>query len=390
MAHSSPDGNRQNNPPQAEQRSAPDSPDTADSSPRVWLVLGDKPGDNAQAEVVAAALPWPCQRKRLAMRAPYVQGKPRVRPSLHHIDGARSDPLEPPWPDLVVTVGRRPSMAALWIREQSGGRAKIVQIGKPSGRVEWYDLVIAGAEVVLPPLPNVLSLTLPLMQVDEASLEAAAKLWRPRLGELPRPLVGCLIGGPTEPYVYDAAMADRLLDWARRHIAETGGTPYFTTSRRTPADLVAALKAALPSEARLFAWDADASDNPYHGLLALADGFVVTGDSISMMVEALRAGKPVAIFPLRTSLVGRLDRIRRTAVRRLFAQETAGLAPALGRLLYRLRIATHTRDFDNFHRILGNRGLAGPLCLTGSPAAGEVPDELPAIVARIEGLVAKA
>jgi mitochondrial fission protein ELM1 len=306
----------------------------------------------------------------------------------------------------------------LWIREQSGGRAKIVQIGKPSGRVEWYDLVIAGAEVVLPPLPNVLSLTLPLMQVDEASLEAAAKLWRPRLGELPRPLVGCLIGGPTEPYVYDAAMADRLLDWARRHIAETGGTPYFTTSRRTPADLVAALKAALPSEARLFAWDADASDNPYHGLLALADGFVVTGDSISMMVEALRAGKPVAIFPLRTSLVGRLDRIRRTAVRRLFAQETAGLAPALGRLLYRLRIATHTRrlfaqetaglapalgrllyrlriathtrDFDNFHRILGNRGLAGPLCLTGSPAAGEVPDELPAIVARIEGLVAKA
>jgi hypothetical protein len=39
---------------------------------------------------------------------------------------------------------------------------------------------------------------------------------------------------------------------------------------------------------------------------------------------------------------------------------------------------------------LGNRGLAGPLCLTGSPAAGEVPDELPAIVARIEGLVAKA
>ncbi len=166
MAHSSPDGNRQNNPPQAEQRSAPDSPDTADSSPRVWLVLGDKPGDNAQAEVVAAALPWPCKRKRLAMRPPYVHGKPRVRPSLHHIDAARSDPLEAPWPDLVITVGRRPSMAALWIREQSGGRCKIVQIGKPSGRVEWYDLVIAGAEVVLPPLSNVLSLTLPLMLVD--------------------------------------------------------------------------------------------------------------------------------------------------------------------------------------------------------------------------------
>ena len=224
--------------------------------------------------------------------------------------------------------------------------------------------------------------------VDEADLAAAAELWRPRLAELPRPLIGCLIGGPTEPYIYDGAMADRLLDWARRHIAETGGTPYFTTSRRTPADLVAALKATLPSEARLFAWDADAGENPYRGLLALADGFVVTGDSISMMVEALKAGKPVAVFPLRSSLIGRLDRIRRSAIRRLFAQESGGLGPALGRLLYRLRIATHTRDFDNFHRILQDRGLAGPLSLAGTPVAGEVRDELPAIVARIEDLVA--
>ena len=42
----------------------------------------------------------------------YVDGKPWVRPSLHHIDLARSDALEPPWPDLIITVGRRPSMAA--------------------------------------------------------------------------------------------------------------------------------------------------------------------------------------------------------------------------------------------------------------------------------------
>ncbi|MDX1575704.1 MAG: ELM1/GtrOC1 family putative glycosyltransferase, partial [Kiloniellales bacterium] len=286
MAPSSPDGNRASDPPnRGANPQATHFPAGGEVvPPRVWLVLGDKPGDNRQAEVVAEALGWPCERKRLVMRARYVQGKPRVRPSLHHIDAARSDPLEPPWPELVITVGRRPSMAALWIREQSGGRSKIVQIGKPSGRIEWYDLVIAGAEVVLPPLPNVLSLTLPLMQVDEASLAAAAELWRPRLAELPRPLIGYLIGGPTEPYVYDGAMADRLLDRARQHIAETGGTAYFTTSRRTPADLMAALRAGLPKGAHLFAWAPDASDNPYLGLLALADGFVVTGDSISMMV----------------------------------------------------------------------------------------------------------
>jgi mitochondrial fission protein ELM1 len=387
MAPSSPDGNRQSNPP-------PRAGATAASQPRVWLVLGDKRGDNGQAEVVAEALGWPCERKNLAMRAPYIHGKPRVRPSLHHIDAARSDPLDPPWPDLIITVGRRPSMVALWIREQSGGQSKIVQIGKPSGRIEWYDLVIASAEIVLPPLPNVLAITLPLMQIDEARVAAAAELWQPRWAELPRPLVGCLIGGPTAPYIYDKSMAERLLGWAQGHIGETGGTPYFTTSRRTPPDLVAALQAALPSGARLFAWHPEAADNPYHGLLALADGFVVTGDSISMMVEVLKARKPVAIFPLGAGPIGSVDRMRRAVVRWLFAQESGhrggGLHPALGRLLYRLRIATHTRDFDNFHRILRDRGLAGPLgrCLT--PPAGDLPDDLGPIVTRIEAMMEAA
>ncbi len=398
MASSSPDASRPSNPPQqrsgrrSSQRSAPHFGGTEGPGPRVWLVLGDKRGDNGQVEVVAEALGGPCERKYLAMRAPYVHGKPRVRASLHHIDPARSDPLEPPWPDLIITIGRRPSMAALWIREQSGGHTKIVQIGKPSGRVEWYDLVIASAEVVLPPLPNVLSITLPLMQVDEANIAAAAELWRPRLAELSRPLIGCLIGGPTEPYVYDRAMAERLLGWAQGHITETGGTPYLTTSRRTPADLVAALKAALPTGARLFTWPPESADNPYHGLLALADGFVVTGDSISMMVEVLKARKPVAIFPLATGPIGTVDQIRRAVVRMLFEQDSgghgAGLRPALGRLLYRLHIATHTRDFRNFHRILHDRGLASPLGRPLTPPVAEIPDDLAPIVARIKGLMA--
>ena len=111
---------------------------------RTWLVLSDKRGDNGQVEEIAQALGWPCARKRLQMREPYVIGKPKVAATLHHIDLARSDPLEPPWPDLIITIGRRPSMVALWIREQSGGRTKIVRVGKPSGPLRHYDLVIAG------------------------------------------------------------------------------------------------------------------------------------------------------------------------------------------------------------------------------------------------------
>jgi len=153
-----------------------------------------------------------------------VVGKPWVRASLHHLALARSDRLEPPWPDLVITVGRRPSMAALWIARQSGGRTKVVLIGKPSGKTRRFDLIVAGGETQMPALPNVLAVTLPLMRVDEAVVAAAASAWRPRLADLPRPLIGFMIGGPTGPFRFDDTVTERLLAVIDQ-VAAAAGTP---------------------------------------------------------------------------------------------------------------------------------------------------------------------
>ncbi len=199
--------------------------------PRVWAVLGDKAGDNAQVEAVVQALPWPCEHKYVHMRDEWKVAKPRVEPTLHHIDQARSDALEPPWPDLVITVGRRPSMVALWLRTQSGGHTRIALVGKPSGALEWFDLVIVSAEAQLPPLPNVLNITLPLMSVDMEAVKAAVAAWQSRLAALPRPLVAILVGGPTGPFVYDGSVTERLVSVARDVVGVEGGTPYITTSR---------------------------------------------------------------------------------------------------------------------------------------------------------------
>src|SRR5262249_1905380 len=87
------------------------------ASPRTWLVLGEKAGDNAQVLAIADALGWPCETRRIAMQERWRFGKPRVRASLAHVDAARSERLEPPWPDLVITIGRRLSSVALWIAE---------------------------------------------------------------------------------------------------------------------------------------------------------------------------------------------------------------------------------------------------------------------------------
>ena len=86
-------------------------------TPRIWVILSDKRGDNGQVETIVAALPWPVEYRNVYMQPQWVLGKPRYRPSVDHLDMERSDALEAPWPDMIITVGRRPSMAALWVRK---------------------------------------------------------------------------------------------------------------------------------------------------------------------------------------------------------------------------------------------------------------------------------
>jgi hypothetical protein len=68
-----------------------------------------------------------------------------------------------------------------------------------------------------------------------------------------------------------------------------------TDSPRTPAAAADALQAQLQRPHFCYRWGG-AGNNPYRGLLALADAFVVTGESMSMLAEALDTGKPLFIF----------------------------------------------------------------------------------------------
>jgi len=277
------------------------------AAPSTWLVLGEKAGDNAQVLAIADALGWPCETRRIAMLERWRFGKPRVRASLAHVDLTRSDALAPPWPELVITIGRRLSSVALWIQEQSRHATKVVLIGRPRRLADRFDLIIASAQYRIGDAPNVLRLGLPLMRVDRTAVEAAARAWEPRFAAFPRPLTAVLVGGPTKPVVFDEAGARELM---RRCAAiADGGTLYVTTSRRTPPALVDVIAASLPPGAQLFRWSADAAENPYLALLGLADRFVVTSDSVTMMVEVARLGRPLAIHVLPPARSGWLRRV---------------------------------------------------------------------------------
>ncbi len=366
--------------------------------PCIWFLQSEKMGDNAQVLAILEALGLPWEAKRLLVQPHWRLGKPPFKVSLGHLDLPRSDPLTAPWPDLVITSGRRMAMAALWIKKQSGGHTKIAYVGRPRRWIGRFDLVIGTAQYRLPEAANVLRLDLPLMRPDREAVTAAGHAWAARLSGLPRPLLAVLVGGQTKPYRFDARVALDLLAAAEEERRRRGGSLYVTTSRRTKPEVVEVIERNLPPGARLFRWrpEAASGDNPYLGLLALADAFIVTGDSASMMVEVARLGRRLSIFPLPVGVplwerplyaLGRFLHPSASVERRWWSR----FLEPLGDFLYDTVGLPYSRDLTMLHDALIRHGMASRV---GEPApeppTGGFEDELSAAARRVQGLLSPA
>ena len=249
---------------------------------------------------LAEALGWPFETRRMAYRPTELITNRLLRVTLLGIDRGRSDKLVPPWPELVITAGRRNEPVARWIQREAGGRGacKLVHVGRPWAPIEAFDLIVTTPQYALPRHPRILHTEAPMHRVSPAALGAAAARWRPRLADLPGPRIAVMLGGHVGPWTFDAGKAHELGRQVNAMACELGGSLLISTSARTPPAVVDAVSAELTAPYRLYRWSRDDPDNPYLGFLALADRIVVTSDSMSMLVEATATAKPVFVFDL--------------------------------------------------------------------------------------------
>jgi hypothetical protein len=99
----------------------------------------------------------------------------------------------------------------------------------------------------------------------------------------------------------------------------------------------------------------------------------------------VRARKPLAILDLPFGRFGAIDQLRRSLTRRLIG--AGGAWPRLAAAAYQTRLLAPTRDFEAFHGMLLDCGLAVRAGEPLVPPKGAVPDDLPAVVARIKALI---
>jgi mitochondrial fission protein ELM1 len=276
-----------------------------ETMPAIWLIDAYRAGERGQvralAEAVCSEFGASCTTLRLDYRSWAFWPHLLRQASLQGLTPAARGALIPPWPELVISSGVRNEPVCRWLRQVSRGRTRYVHVGRPWGELHSFDLLITTPQYRVPHHPNVLHNALTLHDLHGARLREAAALWQPRFAHLPRPWIGVMVGGDSGPYTLGQHAAERLLAQAEAEALRLGGSLLISTSARTRSAVNMTLTAGLLRQQvphYLHCWDGGASENPYRGMLALCDAFIVSADSIAMLSEACASGRAVAMFDL--------------------------------------------------------------------------------------------
>ena len=255
---------------------------------RVWALTDGKMGDLVQCLGVAERLGLEAEsrvvrpRRLPALFMPYGPIDPAEAP------GKPGSPLAPPFPDIAIASGRRAVAYLRHLGRISAGRTTTLFLKDPRISPRGFDLVwrpdhdrLSGGNVLA-------TLTSPHRFSPERLGEAAAS--PPPWGSNGLSTVAVLLGGTSK----DFRFTDRDIAAFRANLAATiaeGAFLVVTPSRRTPPDLHRAVASLLQEMGGWF-WDGR-GDNPYPAMLARAEAFIVTSESVNMVGEAAATGRPI-------------------------------------------------------------------------------------------------
>jgi uncharacterized protein len=211
---------------------------------------------------------------------------------------------------VLIASGWLPCRYARWIARQQDGRPALVLMGRKAGRPPEHGGVAVNCQHFdLPPHPNLIHTLLPLNAPPDVAPGGAAAVAGPWQKWLEAPKrVAVLVGGPSRSYRFrkpDAqALARGAVLWAQRQGAEL----LVITSRRTARQL-STLEQGVGDGGQVYRWRPADPANPYSLALRSATALMVTGESESMLADALHSGNPVTIWrlPRKVGLWARLS-----------------------------------------------------------------------------------
>jgi hypothetical protein len=215
--------------------------------------------------------------------------------SISHLEKRSRAALVPPWPDLVIATGKRTAPAALWIKQQTKGKAVAVQLGRPRMAFRHFDLVVTTPQYGLPAAENVVRIALPFA-APKVQEKVVLDHWGQQWKALPRPLIAAAIGAAKFPLRLGVAQLEEYGSALDALAGREGGSILLFGSPRSSAGAAERARARIGGSVTIA--ERSGPGNPYQAALSHADMFAVTGDSVSMATEMVATGKPTFVFPL--------------------------------------------------------------------------------------------
>lgn len=277
--------------------------------PSCWCLTDGVAGHESQVVGLAEAMGLSPVVKRVLLKTPWQILSPYVMALKRFAVSGKGDRIEPPWPDILIATGRPSILPSLFIKERSEGHTFTVQLQDPVMMRRRFDRIVVPAHDRLTG-PNVIVMEGALHRVTPERLNAEAPRWADRFAAIPRPRVSVLLGGNSSRYRFEEAEAMALAGQIKA-LSGQGFGLLITGSRRTGKANIEAFRQALDGRAAFIS--DGGGDNPYFGMLAHADAFIVTCDSVNMITEACSTGKPVyvALLPARGRASGERNKFAR-------------------------------------------------------------------------------
>lgn len=188
-------------------------------------------------------------------------------------------------PDVILSCGSGTEAVHLLTAQLTGARSAFIQ--KPQYGWKRFDAVLVPQHDEAPPYKNLVRTTGALSENRDRGI-------RPDAG----PRLGLLIGGPSRhadwPVSFFVQVVEEVNAWASQAKREWRGT----SSRRTAAEADETARRLSQSSSVCKQWISPLKENPpgaYESILSESRWLVVTGDSISMVSEALASGAKVLV-----------------------------------------------------------------------------------------------
>lgn len=257
----------------------------------IWGLVDDRAGHTTQTMGLITRLNASYTMKRIRYNTLAALPNLFNVSGLAHLTADCRRELSGPYPKMVIACGRRMAPILRAIKRASPETVTIYMMWPDS--LTGIDLAIVPAHDNPPESEQVIVTRAPLTAITPEGLEAARKTMHTRFAHLPKPWIAVCVGGSIPGMKYTLDDWRSMIAHARKLAGE--GSLLITTSRRTNMETEEMLAREVTGPCYLHHYDAGGY-NPYTSFLACADAICVSGDSLSMSVEATVTGKPVFIY----------------------------------------------------------------------------------------------